>query len=98
MSGGSFSYTCWRVQEEYEGNMRDFELNEMIKDLVDVLHDLEWWVFGDYGEDSYRKTVRKFKDKWFNTPSEERVERIINQKCAELKKELEKCFLSRGDQ
>lgn len=41
MSGGSYSYVYCRVEEECVNRMFDSQLNEMMKDLVDVLHDLE---------------------------------------------------------
>lgn len=65
MSGGSYSYMCYRIEDEYVGRMFDDQLDEMMKDLCKVLHDLEWWRSCDFDEDSYRKTVTEFKKKWF---------------------------------
>lgn len=65
MSGGSYSYMCYRIEDEYVGRMFDDQLDEMMKDLCKVLHDLEWWSSSDFDEDSYRKTVTEFKKKWF---------------------------------
>lgn len=65
MSGGSYSYMCYRIEDEYVGRMFDNQLDEMMKDLCKVLHDLEWWRSSDFDEDSYRKTVTEFKKKWF---------------------------------
>ncbi len=90
MSGGYFNYICYTVENEYCGNMEDAELDEMMNDLVGLLHDLEWWKSGDYGEDDYRETVKKFKDKWFNQDRSERLEAIIDKKCEALKTELKK--------
>jgi hypothetical protein len=42
------------------------------------LHDLEWWQSGDYGEDTYRETVKKFKDKWFGQPDQERLKKVAD--------------------
>ena len=67
MSGGSFNYMCYTFKDTYEGQMEDVELNELIDDLSKVLHDLEWWQSADISEDSYRKTVQKFKEKWFGS-------------------------------
>lgn len=39
MSGGSYSYVYCKVEEECVNRMFDSQLNEMMKDLVDVLHD-----------------------------------------------------------
>ena len=90
MSGGSFNYNYHTIQNEYCGRMEDVELDEMMDDLVNLLHDLEWWKSGDYGEDSYRETVKKFKDKWFNQDRSKRLEAIIDKKCEALKTELKK--------
>ena len=64
MSGGSYNYEYSRVKDEYCERMFDDELNDMMEDLVKVLHDLEWWQSGDCGEDDYRESVKQFKDKW----------------------------------
>lgn len=66
MSGGSFDYAYRYLSDMYEGQMEDADMNELIKDVCEVLHDLEWWHSGDIIEDDYRKTVAKFKSKWFN--------------------------------
>jgi hypothetical protein len=65
MSGGSYSYVYCKVEEECVNRMFDSQLNEMMKDLCKVLHDLEWWRSSNFDEDSYRKTVTEFKKKWF---------------------------------
>ena len=65
MSGGSYNYIYSKLSVECEGEMRDAEMDDLIKDLCEVLHDLEWWQSGDYSEDQYRETVSEFKKKWF---------------------------------
>lgn len=65
MSGGSFNYKYTDLEYTYAGQIGDMELNEMIVDLSDLLHDLEWYVSGDYNEETYRECVQAFKDKWF---------------------------------
>lgn len=77
MSGGSYNYQCYHVSNEYEDRMFDEELNEMIKDLVPLLKDLEWWQSDDIGEEKYRKTVQEFKDKWFGKRQETTKAAII---------------------
>ena len=88
MSGGSYSYKYCEVDDYYVGAMYDEELNEMMKDLVKVLHDVEWWKSCDIGEDSYRKTVKEFKDKWFNADRSERLKPIIDRRINEVRTEL----------
>lgn len=70
MSGGSYDYTCFKIKEQYVGAMHDDELNEMMKDLYEVLHDVEWWQSCDIGENDYRATVEAFKSKWFGKRDE----------------------------
>ena len=88
MSGGSYSYKYYEVEDYYVGAMYDEELNEMMEDLVKVLHDVEWWQSCDIGEDTYRKTVKEFKDKWFNTDRCERLKPIIDRRINEVRTEL----------
>ena len=79
MSGGSFNYKYTDIRYTYEGRMRDEELEELLQDFCDLLHDLEWWQSGDYSEDEYRKSVTEFKKKWLNGYDDNttaRVERL----------------------
>lgn len=88
MSGGAYDYECYRFEEQYTGRMHDAEMNELVKDLYAVLHDVEWWQSDDIGEDSYRKTLREFKKKWFKTDREERLKAIVHQECSKLEADL----------
>ena len=88
MSGGSYCYKYCEVDDYYVGAMYDAELDEMMKDLVEVLHDVEWWQSGDIDEDDYRKTVKEFKDKWFNSDRSERLKPIIDRRINEVRTEL----------
>jgi hypothetical protein len=89
MSGGSYNYTCYRVEEEYVGRMHDPELDDMMKGLVKVLKDLEWWQSSDIGEEDYRKTVQWFKDKWFGK-RDERLRELIKTELSKVQEVLEK--------
>lgn len=88
MSGGSYGYICFSIEEQLVGRMEDAELDEMAKDFAKLCHALEWWQSADTDEESYRREVKRFKKKWFNTERSERLEEIINQKCDDLKQEL----------
>ena len=88
MSGGSYNYMFGRVEDEYVGRMYDPILNEMMKDLVVLLKDLEWWQSGDNAEEYYRKTVKKFKEKYFKNISETTKEIIL--------KEVDKVLIEAG--
>lgn len=88
MSGGSYGYHYCTIDNEYVGAMYDAELDEMMRDLVVVLHDVEWWQSADIGEEDYRRTVKQFKDKWFNGNRSERLKPIIDRKIEQLRAEL----------
>jgi hypothetical protein len=85
-SGGSYDYT-YNYLDIYYHNVYDEELDLMIQDLREVLHDLEWWQSSDIGEEDYRKTLNDFKKKWFGN-RDERLKEIIENKCKELEKYL----------
>lgn len=93
-SGGSYDYLYHSIDEYYVGKMYDLELDDMIKDLVDLLHDLEWWQSGDYEEEDYRKEVKKFKSKWFIQDRNERLKKYIDDS---LKKQQEQLYNLVGD-
>lgn len=76
MSGGSHDYTWRKVEYECVGKMFDDEMDEMMKDLVDVLHDVEWWQSGDIDEEDYRETLEEFKIKWFGTRDDNLRQRL----------------------
>ena len=87
-SGGSYDYKCYIIDENYVGKMFDKELDDLMKDIGKLTHDLEWWQSCDYDEEDYRKTVKEFKDKWFKQNREDRLKVLINESLEELKKEL----------
>lgn len=88
MSGGSYDYIYSRLEEECDGRMYDAEMNDMIKDLCQVLHDLEWWQSSDYSENEYRATLDIFKAKWFKGNREERLKGYIDNQIGILRKQL----------
>ena len=92
MSGGSYNYMYCRIEDEYVDRMFDSQLNEMMKDLVKVLHDLEWWQSSDTGEDTYRMAVTEFKKKWFiktKIDVQKQIESELERTKDELLKEFE---------
>lgn len=91
MSGGSYSYVYCKVENECVGRMFDRQLDEMMKDLCELLHDLEWWQSCDYSEDTYRESVKKFKKKWFKQTKID-VQKQIESEFEKTKNELLKEF------
>lgn len=64
MSGGHFDYMYCTIEEMYKDKLHDDDLNEMLIDFCELLHDLEWFESGDVGIDYYMGTVYEFKEKW----------------------------------
>lgn len=88
MSGGSHNYIYCRIETDLVGQMEDRELNDLMKDIVTLAHDLEWYHSSDISRDDYRESVRKFKDKWFKQSREERLKKYIEESIQETKEEL----------
>ena len=88
MSGGSYSYIYSTLSVECSNRMYDAEMNDLIRDLCDVLHDLEWWQSGDYSEDHYRNTLMKFKTKWFKGDRQERLKGYIDEQIGIVRSQL----------
>lgn len=88
MSGGSYDYVCYKLSNECMGRMYDTEMNDLVKDLSEVLHDLEWWQSGDYSEDQYRETVSEFKKKWFKGDRTNRLKGYIDDQLDAVKRQL----------
>ena len=88
MSGGSLDYVYSKLEMYATGKMHDPEMEELLKDFVKVLYDLEWWLSDDIGEEAYRKTLKRFKKKWLRGNSVERLKPIIEERVAEVRKEL----------
>lgn len=90
MSGGSYDYMYERIEEYYVGNMKDVELNDLMKDLVELLHDLEWADSCDYSEEDYFETVKKFKEKWLKKSQSQRFKKYIDKEIEKTKDKLYK--------
>lgn len=95
MSGGSFDYGYTTIKYDYAGFMQDREMDDLMEDIVEVMHDLEWWQSGDIGEKDYRETVKNFKKKWFKQSNNERIKKYINEELNQFKENLN-CLL--GDE
>lgn len=88
MSGGSYNYIYCRLSEECKNRMYDAEMDDLIKDLCEVLHDLEWWKSCDSSEKEYRATLARFKAKWFKGDRKERLKGYVDEQIGILRSQL----------
>jgi len=88
MSGGSYEYISYSLASQCRGRMYDAEMEDLINDICEVLHALEWWQSGDYGEESYRKELTKFKTKWFKEDRTERLKKYIDEQIGTTRSQL----------
>lgn len=88
MSGGSHSYVYHEIERELVGQMYDDELNDLIRDIAELAHDLEWYDSSDYNKERYEESVQKFKNKWFEKSRNERLKDYIDESINKLKNQL----------
>ena len=64
MSGGSHNYISSLVDSECRGNMVFPIAEELLQDVVEILHSCEWAVSGDTAIEDYQEDLNKFLSKW----------------------------------
>ena len=104
MSGGHFNYLNGTLKTEMFGwvdkphnVLEDRELSELTWDLLDVIHDYDYYRCGDTCKETYLKAKKEFKKKWFSNRGVN-VRRIVDESIAELKTELYETFrIKEGD-
>ena len=101
MSGGHFNYANNSLQQEIfpyswsgtrdprDDPFHDLEISELVFDVFNMIHDLDYYESGDYGEGTYRKKITVFKDKWFGKGSRaKRMTKYIDESIAALRADL----------
>ena len=73
MSGGSHDYVCFKIEDELCGKMHDAELDDLMQDIAELAHELEWFDSCDSSEQDYKECVINFKNKWFKGDRSERL-------------------------
>lgn len=79
MSGGSLNY-FYSDLESHVGDFSDKELDDLVKDLVKLFHDREWFLSGDKNEGDWVEARDEFKKKWFGDGARlKRIETYLEQ-------------------
>ena len=95
MSGGRFEYYDSRLKSEIFGYFsekpsnvfEDREISELVWDVLDLIHDYDWYASGDTCKETYLEKKAEFKKKWISNRGV-RVRRIVDEALAEVKAEL----------
>ena len=104
MSGGRFNYIDTTIRDEIIGRsdtwskvFEDREISELVWDVLNLIHDYDWYASGDTGKDDYLKAKAKFKRKWLGNRGVA-VKRTIDTAIDELKEELYETYGMVGEQ
>lgn len=99
MSGGRFSYKDSLLMDEIFGYaekptnaFEDWEISRLVWDVLELVHDFDWYISGDTGEDDWLKAKMRFKNKWFGRTQKARTKEIIDKVLGDAKEELYKTF------
>ena len=99
MSGGRFDYLDLSLKNEIFGwsekcynVLEDVELSELVWDVLDLLHDYDWYISGDTEEDTWLKAKSEFKKKWFEVERKDIIKRAIDNSLENCKEELYKTY------
>lgn len=95
MSGGRFNYADCNLKSEmfgYGGDkpinvMEDDEISELVWDVLNLIHDLDYYQSEDTCRETYIESKTEFKKKWFGN-RKIRLEKIIDRKIEDLKTEI----------
>ena len=79
MSGGSLNYFYCDL-EGHIGDFGDKELDDLVKDLVKLFKEREWYLSSDTNRGNWVEERDKFKAKWFKGDGrEERLKQYVDE-------------------
>ena len=98
MSGGRFAYIDSRLkseifgwENEWKNVFEDREISELVFDVLDLIHEYDWYICGDTCRETYLTEKEKFKKKWLGNNGV-RVKRIVDESIQALRSELYETF------
>ena len=99
MSGGYFNYLDSQLKSEifgwadrYSNVFEDKQISALVWDILDLIHEFDWYKSGDNGRDTYLQAKNDFKKKWLSDNSTERTKMFVDEAVVDLKKELYETF------
>ena len=99
MSGGRFDYKDLALKEEIFGYddkfsnvFEDREISKLVWDVLELIHEFDWYSSGDTSEELYLKAKTAFKKKWLQSEPRERTKTVIDEAIEEARSELYKTY------
>lgn len=74
----------------------DIVMSELIFDVFCLMHSYDWYQSGDTDEETYRKDVTRFKNKWLRPLSDEYIRTIVDDELNVVRGRLYNAFISNG--
>lgn len=99
MSGGHFGYYDQRAKdeifgysEEWTNVFHDVEISEIVWDVLELIHDFDWYASGDTCEGDWNEARDGFKKKWLTTEGRDaRIEAYIERLRQDLIGDYRRC-------
>lgn len=96
MSGGHWGYKDSSLMndvfcygEDHRSNpLQDIELSELLWDLLNLLHDYDWYISADTSKEIWLKAAQTFKQKWLRGDNTKHLETIIDRRIEDVRQEL----------
>lgn len=95
MSGGHFDYkdgalknAIFDYDDKVSNQFEDMEISQLVLDVLELIHDYDWYISGDTGREDWLKAKGEFKKRWLKGDRAENLQRIIDEKLVEVSLEL----------
>ena len=85
---GGKNYKIYSKVARRMNPLEDFEISDLVFDVFCLLHSYDWYRSGDNMEETYRKDVEYFKEKWFKSSRVERMKEYVDSAVSELRQNL----------
>ena len=85
---GEYEYDANIKEARRMNPMEDKQISELVFDVLCLIYSADWYRSGDTGEDTYRKDVEFFKNKWLKAEYENLVKEAIDKNIEEARNEL----------
>ena len=95
MSGGHFNYKdsdlkneIFDWEDKVTNQFEDLEISQLVFDVLELIHEYDWYISGDTGRENYLEAKRAFKKKWLRGNNVDTLREIIDDKLVATSLEL----------